>query len=87
MRLFEVGNGKRVRLTSGTIRWAAMGQETETLLTQATWMGITTGSYWVYEGVERRLLIDHTLKVHKDSGIWQRDVECEVLETPRAAKA
>jgi len=76
MQLFQVGNGKRVKLTSGTIRWAALGAETQTLLKMTTWTGTTTGSYWIYEGVERRLLIDHTLGVYPESGVWQRDVEC-----------
>ena len=79
MRLFDVGNGKQVRLTSGTVRWAELGGEIQMLGREVTWEGWTTGSWWLAFGVERRLLIDHTLEWHRDSGIWQRDIDCEVI--------
>ena len=44
-----------------------------------TWEGVATGAYWTCDGVERRLVVDHTLGVYPDSGVWQRDVECYVV--------
>jgi hypothetical protein len=78
MKLFTVPNGRRVRLTSGTLRWAALGEPVALVGEQVMWEGCTTGSYWVYEGVERRLLIEHTITPYEDSGIWQRDTECNL---------
>jgi len=79
MNLFSVPDRKRVRLTSARIRWAKIGMPVEVLGYSVTWTGVTSGSYWTYEGVKRRLLLEHTLGL--EIGVWQRDVECVILES------
>ena len=56
-----------------------MGQVDDLVAQDVTWEGVATGAYWTCDGVERRLVVDHTLGVYPDSGVWQRDVECYVV--------
>jgi hypothetical protein len=79
IRLFTVPNGRRVRVTSRLIRWIDDDGVEHEVARDATWTATTTEHYWKHKGVERRLLIDHTLPFHKDSGIWQRNTECYVV--------
>lgn len=52
----------------------------KTLLQEVTWTGTTTAHYWLFEDVERRLLVDHTVECeHPSDGIWQRDCDCYVI--------
>jgi hypothetical protein len=79
MRLFAVPAGRRVRITSRQIYWKEH-DEVKVLAEKITWSGTTTGDYWVsVDGVERRLITDHSLGFHENSGVWQRDIECEVI--------
>lgn len=66
-------------LTSGTLRWAETKEEVELLGENVTWFGTTTNHYWLHGDVERRLLVDHTLGIHNDSGVWQRNIKCRVI--------
>lgn len=78
MLLFEVPNRAKVRITSKRIYWAEGGAE-KTIATDVTWEGVVTERYYVYKRIRRRLLIDHTIGFWTKYGIWQKDVECEVL--------
>lgn len=79
IRLFDVPNGRRVRITSKQIRYADKGVM-KTLLQEVTWTGTTTGHYWMYEGVQRRLVTDHSIECGEmTDGVWQRDVECYII--------
>lgn len=82
-RLFEVPDGRRVRITSKRIRYADTDVDPpviRTLLREVTWTGTTTEHKWTFEGVERRLIVQHTLDCEGlEDGIWQRDVECWVV--------
>lgn len=78
MTLFEVEAGRRVRLTSKTIRWS----EHSSVLAVAdnlTWEGTTTDRYFFYKGARRRLLVDHTIEAWDEYGVWQRDTTCEII--------
>ena len=78
MRLFAVPSGRRVRITSRQIYWKER-EEVQVLAEEITWSGKTTGDYWFCDGVERRLITEHSLGFHENSGVWQRDIECEVI--------
>lgn len=82
-RLFDVPSGRRVRVTSKRVRYAEVvdGERVvRTLLEDYTWTGTTTGHYWIFEGVERRLITDHDIECGKlETDIWQRDVDCYVV--------
>ena len=81
MLLFAVPTGRRVSVTSRTIRWSEnRRQESEVVAENVTWTGRTTGAYWFHDGVNRRLVVEHTLGVHGEAGVWQRDIECSVLD-------
>jgi hypothetical protein len=56
-----------------------MGQVDELVGEDVTWEGVATGAYWMHEGVERRLVVDHTLGKYSEDGVWQRDCECYVV--------
>ena len=83
MRLFEVPTGRKVRITSERIRYADVvdGERViKTLSGQQTWTGITSGHYWMFEGVQRRLITDHSIECeYLVDGVWQRDCECYVI--------
>lgn len=79
MRLFKVGDKVRVRVTSKLIHWVEHGRDT-TVAENLTWEGTTTDRYYYYKGAHRRLIVDHTVDMWNEYGIWQRDTEeCEVI--------
>lgn len=78
MRLFDVAAGKRVRLTSKTIKWSERSIE-QGVADNVTWEGTTTNRYFHYKGARRRLLVNHTIELWSEYGIWQRDTEVELL--------
>lgn len=41
----------------------------------------TTDRYYRVSGVLRRLLVDHNVKGWTWYGIWQSNVECEIIES------
>ena len=77
-RLFQVADGCRVRIEAQRVRWVDEGVE-ELIAENTVWFGTTTPHYWMFNGTKRRLLVDHTLGVHADSGIWQIDCNCFVI--------
>ena len=79
MMLFDVPDWKRVRITTERIRWAALGGEITLLGENVTWEGTTTGSRKYLGKARRRLIIEHTLEFYVENGVWQRDIECEVI--------
>lgn len=78
MRLFDVPAQTRVRVVSKVIRWVERGSE-QIVGQELTWEGTTTDSYYYFKGCRRRLLINHTIGVN-EFGIWQADVECEIIK-------
>lgn len=77
MRLFLVPDGKKVRITSKLIRWIEHGTE-HTVVENTTWTGITTKHYYPFKGHRRRMIMHHSVG-WPEVCIWQKDVECEVL--------
>ena len=77
MRLFDVANGRRVRITSRLVQWIEGSAEFQ-VAENLSWEGVTTDRYFFYKGARRRLLVNHTVP-WPEYGIWQRDCECEIL--------
>ena len=80
MRLFQIPDGQRVRITSKLIRWVEHGKE-YLLNEETTWDGTTTKHYYFYKGCKRRLIVDHTVE-WDEYGIWQRDTEAVTIPHP-----
>jgi hypothetical protein len=53
--------------------------DVKVLAEDVTWQGVTTGCWWWYRDIERRLVIDHSLEFHTDSGVWQKDIEVTLV--------
>lgn len=84
MWLFDVPDERRVRITSKQIRYADCDEQGQPvikiLLQETTWTGTTTSHYWIFEEVERRLIVNHTIECeYLEDGIWQRNCECHVI--------
>lgn len=79
MQLFNVPAGKRVRIRAKLVRWVDAGIE-HIIGEDLTWEGRTTDKYYNFQGTKRRLIVDHNIKGWKQMGIWQRDIEVEVLD-------
>ena len=84
MRLFQVSDGQRVRLTSKLIRWVEH-HSIRKVGVGVTWEGTTTDKYFFYKGEKRRLLVDHTVN-WPEYGIWQKDTECEIIKLSATEK-
>lgn len=78
MLLFETPNRTRVRVISKRIYWAEGGSE-KTVAMNHSWVGTVTDSYYTYKGVRRRLVVNHSISFWKAYGVWQRDIEVEVI--------
>jgi hypothetical protein len=80
MRLFQIPEGQRVRITSKLIRWVEYGSE-QLVGDETTWEGTTTDRYFFYKGFKRRLIVDHTVE-WDEYGIWQKDTEAVTIPHP-----
>ena len=77
--MFDVPPKTKVRIKAKLVRWMEGGQE-KVLGRDVIWEGETTNKFYTAYGARRRLLINHNLKSWHHMGIWQSNVECEIME-------